>query len=71
MFDLSWCSTERGYVELEPRQPTRVSVMVDESVEIRVQVEAFPEPSVTWMRHNSTLIGDNVSTKINKVHETR
>ncbi|XP_067085346.1 LOW QUALITY PROTEIN: platelet-derived growth factor receptor beta-like [Osmerus mordax] len=62
---------ERGYVELEPRQPTRVSVMVDESVEIRVQVEAYPEPSVTWMRHNSTLIGDNVSTKINKVHETR
>uniref|UniRef100_A0A674D1Z3 receptor protein-tyrosine kinase n=1 Tax=Salmo trutta TaxID=8032 RepID=A0A674D1Z3_SALTR len=62
--------TERGFVDLEPSINTNVSALQYQSVELKVQIEAYPKPQVLWTRDNTTLTGETVSMDTRQVHET-
>uniref|UniRef100_A0A6Q2X9H4 receptor protein-tyrosine kinase n=1 Tax=Esox lucius TaxID=8010 RepID=A0A6Q2X9H4_ESOLU len=65
------CVTEQGFVDLEPSASTNVSALLYETVELTVQIEAYPEPQVFWIRDNTTVTGETVSTNNRWVHGTR
>ncbi|KAM6986621.1 platelet-derived growth factor receptor beta-like [Aplochiton taeniatus] len=61
----------RGYVNLSPAvASTNVSALLHESVELLVQIEAYPKPQVVWSKDNATLSGDTLSMETRKVDET-
>uniref|UniRef100_A0A6Q2ZLF3 receptor protein-tyrosine kinase n=1 Tax=Esox lucius TaxID=8010 RepID=A0A6Q2ZLF3_ESOLU len=62
---------EQGFVDLEPSASTNVSALLYETVELTVQIEAYPEPQVFWIRDNTTVTGETVSTNNRWVHGTR
>ncbi|KAK6305688.1 hypothetical protein J4Q44_G00244680 [Coregonus suidteri] len=70
MVHLTGTVLERGFVDLEPSVSTNVSAMQYESIELTVQIEAYPKPQVLWTRDNTTLAGDTVSIDTKQVHKT-
>ncbi|KAI1902952.1 hypothetical protein AGOR_G00021870 [Albula goreensis] len=54
---------ERGYVNLSPALDSNVSAQLHESVELQVEIGAYPEPQTRWMKENATLEGDTVSVE--------
>ncbi|KAL0993868.1 hypothetical protein UPYG_G00114940 [Umbra pygmaea] len=61
---------ETGFVDLEPSVNTNVSALQYETVELTVQIDAYPKPQVLWTRNNVTLTGEMVSMNTRQVHET-
>ncbi|CAB1315890.1 unnamed protein product, partial [Coregonus sp. 'balchen'] len=70
MDNLTVTVLERGFVALEPSINHNVSALQFESIELTVQIEAYPKPQVLWTRDNTTLTGETVSMVTRQVHET-
>ncbi|XP_064207920.1 platelet-derived growth factor receptor beta-like isoform X2 [Anguilla rostrata] len=62
---------ERGFVEVRSTVGGNVSARLHESVELRVEIEAYPRPRVLWMKDNATLDGDTVSVGVTQMLDTR
>ncbi|KAJ7996416.1 hypothetical protein DPEC_G00236850 [Dallia pectoralis] len=71
MDNLTVTVLERGFVELEPFKSNNVSALLYETVEITVQIEAYPEPQVFWTRNNANITEGRVTTNIRRGHDTR
>ncbi|KAJ8383630.1 hypothetical protein AAFF_G00216010 [Aldrovandia affinis] len=54
---------ERGFVVLSPALGGNVSARLHESVELRVEIEAYPKPLVRWTKDNATLDGNTMSVE--------
>lgn len=61
---------ENGFVDLKPAQPQNISAMLQENVELRVEIEAYPPPEVRWIKDGKTIRTDR-SIVVRKEHEIR
>lgn len=59
--------SERGFVEVKPAQKQNVSARLQENVELRVEIEAYPPPRVRWSKDGATI--KTVTTR--QEHEIR
>lgn len=48
-------SADRGYVYLWPSGETNVSSLLHHTVELSVEIEAIPAPSIIWTKENQTI----------------
>lgn len=56
------CSlSERGFVRFHTRLPSTVYAEVHKSRTIQVEVEAYPQPSIVWLKNNKTLTMESSS----------
>ncbi|KAJ8254668.1 hypothetical protein GJAV_G00195700 [Gymnothorax javanicus] len=62
---------ETGFVELSSARSGNLSAQLDESIEIRVQIEAYPKPSIRWTKDHSDLYGNTISIETRQLDETR
>lgn len=63
-------SSERGFVDVKPAQKQNISAKLQENVELRVEIEAYPPPQVRWSKDGATVKGDKtIITR--KEHEIR
>ncbi|KAJ8266013.1 hypothetical protein GJAV_G00124920 [Gymnothorax javanicus] len=62
---------ERGFLEVSSTVGRNVSVQLHESVELQVEIEAYPRPQVVWMKDNATLDGDTVSVETKWLQDSR
>uniref|UniRef100_A0A3Q4AID1 receptor protein-tyrosine kinase n=2 Tax=Mola mola TaxID=94237 RepID=A0A3Q4AID1_MOLML len=61
---------ERGFVAMRPAQKQNVSARLQENVELRVEIEAYPPPQVLWIKDDAIIKGDKtIITK--QEHEIR
>lgn len=58
---------ERGFVDVKPAQHQNISAKLQENVELRVEIEAYPPPRIRWTKDGATIKGD----KTRQEHETR
>lgn len=49
---------DHGFVSLKPAQRLNISAKLQENVELRVDIEAYPPPRVYWRKDGSTVRGD-------------
>lgn len=49
---------DHGFVSLKPAQQLNISAKLQENVELRVDIEAYPPPRVYWRKDGSTVRGD-------------
>uniref|UniRef100_A0A3P9N370 receptor protein-tyrosine kinase n=1 Tax=Poecilia reticulata TaxID=8081 RepID=A0A3P9N370_POERE len=61
---------EHGFVEVKPAQRQNISAKLQENVELRVDIEAYPPPQVRWTKDGTTIRGDKAIT-IRPDHEIR
>uniref|UniRef100_A0A3B3YJH5 receptor protein-tyrosine kinase n=1 Tax=Poecilia mexicana TaxID=48701 RepID=A0A3B3YJH5_9TELE len=61
---------EHGFVEVKPAQRQNISAKLQENVELRVDIEAYPPPQVRWTKDGTTIRGDKAIT-IRQDHEIR
>uniref|UniRef100_A0A3Q1ETU5 receptor protein-tyrosine kinase n=1 Tax=Acanthochromis polyacanthus TaxID=80966 RepID=A0A3Q1ETU5_9TELE len=61
---------ERGFVDVKPAQHQNISAKLQENVELRVEIEAYPPPRIRWTKDGATIRGDK-SIAIGQEHETR
>ncbi|XP_029961285.1 platelet-derived growth factor receptor beta [Salarias fasciatus] len=61
---------ENGFVDLKPSTPQNTSAMLQENVELRVEIEAYPPPQVRWTKDGSPIKTDRAII-IRKEHEIR
>ncbi|KAM4733108.1 platelet-derived growth factor receptor beta isoform 1-T2 [Anableps anableps] len=61
---------EHGFVEVKPAQWQNISAKLQENVELRVDIEAYPPPQVRWTKDGTTIKGDKTIT-IRQEHEIR
>ncbi|XP_029367799.1 platelet-derived growth factor receptor beta isoform X2 [Echeneis naucrates] len=61
---------EQGFVDVKPSQQQSISAQVQENVELRVEIEAYPPPQVRWSKDGATIKGDKTIT-IRQEHEIR
>nr|XP_020500973.1 platelet-derived growth factor receptor beta [Labrus bergylta]XP_020500974.1 platelet-derived growth factor receptor beta [Labrus bergylta] len=61
---------ERGFVDLRPAQKQNTSAKLQENVELRVEIEAYPPPEVRWSKDGATIKGDKTITT-RQEHEIR
>ncbi|CAJ1058556.1 platelet-derived growth factor receptor beta [Xyrichtys novacula] len=61
---------ERGFVDLKPAQNQNISARLQENVELRVEIEAYPQPLVHWSKDGVTLTPDKTITT-RQEHEIR
>ncbi|GAA6235240.1 platelet-derived growth factor receptor beta [Lates japonicus] len=61
---------ERGFVDVKPAQQQNVSAKLQENVELRVEIEAYPPPQVRWSKDGATIKGDKTITS-RQEHEIR
>uniref|UniRef100_A0A3B5KVI0 receptor protein-tyrosine kinase n=1 Tax=Xiphophorus couchianus TaxID=32473 RepID=A0A3B5KVI0_9TELE len=61
---------EHGFVEVKPAQWQNISAKLQENVELRVDIEAYPPPQVRWTKDGTTIRGDKAIT-IRQDHEIR
>ncbi|XP_075337401.1 platelet-derived growth factor receptor beta [Odontesthes bonariensis] len=61
---------EQGFVDLKPAQQQSISAKLQENVELRVEIEAYPPPQVRWTKDGATIKGDKTIT-IKQEHEIR
>ncbi|CAI5651989.1 unnamed protein product [Oreochromis niloticus] len=53
---------ENGFVDIKPPQQRNISVKLQENVELRVAMEAYPPPQVYWTKDGATIKGDKIIT---------
>ncbi|XP_045886877.1 platelet-derived growth factor receptor beta isoform X2 [Micropterus dolomieu] len=53
---------ERGFVVVTPAQQQNISAKLQENVELRVKIEAYPPPQVHWSKDGTTIKGDKTIT---------
>ncbi|XP_035506085.2 platelet-derived growth factor receptor beta [Scophthalmus maximus] len=53
---------ERGFVDVKPSQQHNISAKLQENVELRVEIEAYPPPQVRWSKDGATIQGDKTIT---------
>ncbi|XP_057705660.1 platelet-derived growth factor receptor beta [Corythoichthys intestinalis] len=51
---------ERGFVKIQPAEDSHVSARLQENVELRVEVEAYPAPQVSWSKDGTDITGDKI-----------
>ncbi|XP_062281892.1 platelet-derived growth factor receptor beta [Scomber scombrus] len=51
---------ERGFVDIRPAQRQNISAKVQENVELRVEIEAYPPPRVNWSKDGTIIKGDKI-----------
>ncbi|XP_044061327.1 platelet-derived growth factor receptor beta [Siniperca chuatsi] len=61
---------ERGFVFVKPAQQQNISAKLQENVELRVEIEAYPPPQVHWSKDGATIKGDKTITT-RQEHEIR
>ncbi|KAM4586511.1 platelet-derived growth factor receptor beta [Fundulus diaphanus] len=61
---------EHGFVEVKPAQQQNVSARLQENVELRVDIEAYPPPQIRWTKDGTTIRGEK-SITIRQEHEIR
>ncbi|XP_041845675.1 platelet-derived growth factor receptor beta-like [Melanotaenia boesemani] len=61
---------EQGFVQVKPAQPQNISARLQENVELRVEIEAYPPPQVRWTKDGTTINGDKTIT-FRQEHEIR
>ncbi|XP_023251938.1 platelet-derived growth factor receptor beta [Seriola lalandi dorsalis] len=49
---------ERGFVDVKTAQQQNISAKLQENVELRVEIEAYPPPQVRWSKDGATIKGD-------------
>lgn len=49
---------DQGFVSLKPTQQLNISAKLQENVELRVDIEAYPPPRVYWRKDGSIVRGD-------------
>ncbi|XP_044219254.1 platelet-derived growth factor receptor beta [Thunnus albacares] len=53
---------ERGFVDMRPAQRQNITAKLQENVELRVEIEAYPPPQVSWSKDGTTIKGDKTIT---------
>ncbi|XP_054453535.1 platelet-derived growth factor receptor beta isoform X2 [Anoplopoma fimbria] len=53
---------ERGFVDVKDAQQKNISAKLQENVELRVEVEAYPPPQVRWSKDGAYIKGDKTIT---------
>ncbi|XP_039975631.1 platelet-derived growth factor receptor beta isoform X2 [Xiphias gladius] len=53
---------ERGFVDVKPAQQQNISAKLQENVELRVEIEAYPPPQVQWSKDSTTIKEDKTIT---------
>ncbi|XP_035765342.1 platelet-derived growth factor receptor beta [Neolamprologus brichardi] len=61
---------ENGFVDIKPPQQRNISVKLQENVELRVAMEAYPPPQVYWTKDGATIKGDKI-INTRQEHEIR
>uniref|UniRef100_A0A3Q2PI89 receptor protein-tyrosine kinase n=1 Tax=Fundulus heteroclitus TaxID=8078 RepID=A0A3Q2PI89_FUNHE len=61
---------EHGFVEVKPAQQQNISARLQENVELRVDIEAYPPPQIRWTKDGTTIRGEK-SISIRQEHEIR
>lgn len=54
-------ASERGFVHFHTHLPSTVYAEVHKSHTIQVEVEAYPQPSIVWLKNNRTLTMESSS----------
>ncbi|KAM6907779.1 platelet-derived growth factor receptor beta-like [Xenentodon cancila] len=62
---------ERGYVYAWPLGDTNISTLLHYTVEFSVEVDAYPAPTVQWLRNNQTVAQETTSTKTTHLTDSR
>ncbi|XP_064181555.1 platelet-derived growth factor receptor beta [Anguilla rostrata] len=62
---------ERGFVNISYAGRRNISAQLHESIEIRVQIEAYPKPTMRWTMDRGDLHGDTISIETKQIDETR
>lgn len=50
--------SEHGFVDVKPSRHQNISAKLQENVELRVEIEAYPPPQVRWSKDGATIKGD-------------
>lgn len=66
--DLS--SAERGFVAVKSTQKQNITAELQENVELRVEIEAYPPPQIRWKKDGAPVRGDKTII-IRQEHEIR
>lgn len=66
--DLSF--SERGFVAVKSAQKQNITAKLQENVELRVEMEAYPPPQILWKRDGATIKADRTIV-IRQEHEIR
>ncbi|XP_030594711.1 platelet-derived growth factor receptor beta [Archocentrus centrarchus] len=61
---------EHGFVDIKPAQQQNVSANLQENVELRVEIEAYPPPQVHWTKDGASIKGDKTII-VRQEHEIR
>ncbi|XP_061691843.1 platelet-derived growth factor receptor beta [Syngnathoides biaculeatus] len=51
---------EQGFVAIQPAEDCRISARLQENVELKVEVEAYPPPQVSWSKDGTAIKGDKI-----------
>uniref|UniRef100_A0A7N8XWM8 receptor protein-tyrosine kinase n=1 Tax=Mastacembelus armatus TaxID=205130 RepID=A0A7N8XWM8_9TELE len=51
---------EQGFVDVKPTHQQNISARLQENVELRVEIEAYPPPQVSWSKDGATIKGDKI-----------
>ncbi|KAF7644667.1 hypothetical protein LDENG_00217760 [Lucifuga dentata] len=62
---------ERGYVRLRPSSETNVSSVLHQTVELRLEVDAHPSPTVLWSKDNQTVAMETASVTTRQLMDSR
>ncbi|XP_058505577.1 platelet-derived growth factor receptor beta [Solea solea] len=61
---------EHGFVDVKPAQQQNISARLQENVELRVEIEAYPPPQVYWGKDGAIIKGDKTII-MRQEHEIR
>nr|XP_057919429.1 platelet-derived growth factor receptor beta [Doryrhamphus excisus] len=61
---------ERGFVTIRPTEDQKISALLQKNVELRVDMDAYPPPRVTWSKDGTAINGDKTITN-RQEHEIR
>uniref|UniRef100_A0A3Q0T1L3 receptor protein-tyrosine kinase n=1 Tax=Amphilophus citrinellus TaxID=61819 RepID=A0A3Q0T1L3_AMPCI len=64
-------SADRGYVYLWPSGETNVSSPLHQTVELSVEIDAHPAPTVIWTRENQSVATDTTAINTSHVSDSR
>ncbi|XP_057182615.1 platelet-derived growth factor receptor beta [Triplophysa rosa] len=58
---------EKGFVDLRSHLDRNMSAQLDENIELKVEMDAYPKPTVHWTKDGGVIHGENMR----QTHETR
>lgn len=64
-------AADRGFVYLWPSGDTNVSSLLHHTVELSVEVDAHPAPTVLWTKDNQTIAKDTTSVTTRRLTGNR